>query len=175
MRVIWTMMPIRHSRVWLQSWNWMKGCVAAKKTEIAHMSESITRRKEAKELQWSFANSLLRRKEVKTSTMWGYRECTRIRYFEKRRACDADRGPSNLIFIVAHIINFRLEFLSIRSTKWLETWYSCYILANSEKILLRKVNIMACKAHALRGLRILIRSPGHIINFQLENLCNGLM
>ena len=83
--------------------------------------------------------------------------------------------PSNLLFIVAYFINFKLEFLSIGSTKWLEIWYSCYILPNSEKILLRKVKIMAYKAHVRMWPRIPILNPGYVINFQLEILCNGLI
>ena len=34
---------------------------------------------------------------------------------------------------------------------------------------------MACKAHALMSPRIPIINPGYDINFQLENICNGLM
>ena len=43
------------------------------------------------------------------------------------------------------------------------------------EILLKEIKIISCKAYAFKGPRIPIRSPGYVINFQLEILCNGLM
>ena len=96
-------------------------------------------------------------------------------FLEKRNVFDVEKGRKDLLFIVTYVINFRLEFLSNGSTKWLEIWYSCYILPNSEKIFMRKVKIIACKAHVQKRPRIPILNPSYVINFQLKILCNGLM